>query len=582
MLLLLSLLSFLTGPLLFSPDQHHSHSVDQDKSYQHIHGNDTKPILEKANQHIDGNDTKSGLGVIKRSSKSIWASKTSQHYYGCSEPRKSFSTQLSKSHSTGYLIVEASGGLNQQRTGIVDAVVVARMLNATLVVPRLDHASFWKDSSNFSEIFSVDQFITALKPYVRIVKELPRSMKERENKIPRVRTPRKSTPDYYKRKILPMLLKNKVICLTKFDYRLANRLDEDLQKLRCKVNYHALQYTEAIKTMGDMLVKRLRQRNGPYIALHLRFEPDMLAFTGCYYGGGEKEIKELGLLRKRWKSIPHRNPEKARRNGRCPLTPEEVGFMLHALGYRNDSYLYVASGEIYDGERSLAPLKKMFPKFCTKDTLASREELQAFSAYSSRLAAIDFIVCDESDAFVTNNNGNMARMLAGRRRYFGHKRTIRSNAKKLGSLFLAKPNMTRDAFAFRLKKFQKGLMGEPMEMRPGRGQFFENPSACICQAETEKLTTRDIQEPSHVNAHNKEEVISIGDDSDDEENHIDSVDELDDIENQIDSVDKLDKNEDQDDTQMDELSSHGSRQTHQENGSKDEYTEREEYSSLAE
>lgn len=34
-----------------------------------------------------------------------------------------------------------------------------------------------------------------------------------------------------------------------------------------------------------------------------RFEPDMLAFSGCYYGGGEKERKELGAIRKRWKTL---------------------------------------------------------------------------------------------------------------------------------------------------------------------------------------------------------------------------------------------------------------------------------------
>jgi hypothetical protein len=39
-----------------------------------------------------------------------------------------------------------------------------------------------------------------------------------------------------------------------------------------------------------------------------RFEPDMLAFSGCYYGGGEKERAELGAIRKRWKTLhvrPH-------------------------------------------------------------------------------------------------------------------------------------------------------------------------------------------------------------------------------------------------------------------------------------
>lgn len=34
-----------------------------------------------------------------------------------------------------------------------------------------------------------------------------------------------------------------------------------------------------------------------------RFEPDMLAFSGCYYGGGEKERRELAAIRKRWRTL---------------------------------------------------------------------------------------------------------------------------------------------------------------------------------------------------------------------------------------------------------------------------------------
>ena len=109
------------------------------------------------------------------------------------------------------------------------------------------------------------------------------------------------------------------------------------------------------------------------------------------------------------------DPEKGRRQGRCPLTPEEVGLMLRALGYGKDVYIYVASGEVYGGEETLAPLKALFPNFHSKDTIASKEELEPFSAFSSRMAALDFIACDESDVFVTNNNGNMAKILAGRR-----------------------------------------------------------------------------------------------------------------------------------------------------------------------
>lgn len=37
-----------------------------------------------------------------------------------------------------------------------------------------------------------------------------------------------------------------------------------------------------------------------------RFEPDMLAFSGCYYGGGDKERYEFAEIRKRWATLPVR------------------------------------------------------------------------------------------------------------------------------------------------------------------------------------------------------------------------------------------------------------------------------------
>ncbi|KAI7751202.1 hypothetical protein M8C21_018769 [Ambrosia artemisiifolia] len=148
--------------------------------------------------------------------------------------------------------------------------------------------------------------------------------------------------------------------------------------------------------------------------LDLKFEPDMLAFSGCY-GGGDKETYELGKIRKRWTNLPDVLPDgEQRKRGKCPLTPHEVGLMLRALGFNNDTYIYVASGEIYGGEETLQPLRELFPNFYTKEMLASKE-LQPFLSFSSRLAAIDYIVCEESDVFVTNYNGNMGKILAGRR-----------------------------------------------------------------------------------------------------------------------------------------------------------------------
>ncbi|WVZ65770.1 hypothetical protein U9M48_015082 [Paspalum notatum var. saurae] len=435
---------------------------------------------------------------------SIWRSKLASNFYGCSNSSSNFVDSRVTTQPDRYLIVVTNGGLNQQRTGIVDAVVAARILNATLVVPKLDQTSFWKDSSNFSEIFDMDWFISFLAKDVNIIKEPPEKG-GKAMKPYKMRVPRKCTPRCYLNRVLPAMLKKHVIRMTKYDYRLSNKLDTDLQKLRCRVNYHALRFTELIQELAEKLIQRMREKSRYFIALHLRFEPDMLAFSGCYYGGGEKERRELAAIRRRWRTLHIRDPEKGRRQGRCPLTPEEVGLMLRALGYRSDAHIYVASGEIYGGEDTLAPLKALFPNFHTKETLSSQEELAPFLKFSSRMAAIDFIVCDESDVFVANNIGNMAKILSGRRRYFGHKRTIRPNAKQLYPLFMKRGNMSWDAFASQVQTVQKGYMGEPMEIAPGRGEFHANPAACICEKTSSNSVVAKL-----ISGHNQEIVNDTG------------------------------------------------------------------------
>lgn len=47
--------------------------------------------------------------------------------------------------NNGYILVSANGGINQQRVAVCNAVAVARLLNATLVVPHLLYSSVWRD-----------------------------------------------------------------------------------------------------------------------------------------------------------------------------------------------------------------------------------------------------------------------------------------------------------------------------------------------------------------------------------------------------------------------------------------------------
>ncbi|PON40664.1 O-fucosyltransferase [Parasponia andersonii] len=467
--------------------------------------------LEWYSQRLVNRTLYSRLNFGGRAPIDIWKSKYSNHFYGCSERGPRFAPATRERFSNGYLLIATSGGLNQQRTGITDAVIVARILNATLVVPELDHHSFWKDDSDFVDIFDVNWFISSLAKDVTIVKRVPDKVMRSMEKPPyTMRVPRKSAPEYYLDQVLPILLRRRVVQLTKFDYRLANDLEEELQKLRCRVNYQALKFTKPIQELGHKLVMRMRKMAGRFIAVHLRFEPDMLAFSGCYYGGGEKERYELGEIRKRWATLPDLSPDGERKRGKCPLTPHEVGLMLRALGFGNDTFLYVASGEIYGGEETLRPLRELFPNFYTKEMLAN-EELKPFLPFSSRLAAIDYIVCDESDVFVTNNNGNMAKILAGRRRYTGHKRTIRPNAKRLSALFMARDKMDWDTFSKKVKSCQRGFMGEPEEMKPGRGEFHEFPYACVCEKPIKDFEDSDqVDNSVHVTVDSRTKIETTG------------------------------------------------------------------------
>lgn len=99
------------------------------------------------------------------------------------------------------------------------------------------------------------------------------------------------------KQILPLIRKYKVLHLNRTDARLANNgLPVEIQRLRCRVNYNALRFTPEIEKLGRRLVQALRQ-NGPFVVLHLRYEMDMLAFSGCTHGCSDKEAEELTKMR---------------------------------------------------------------------------------------------------------------------------------------------------------------------------------------------------------------------------------------------------------------------------------------------
>ncbi|XP_010272863.1 PREDICTED: uncharacterized protein At1g04910-like [Nelumbo nucifera] len=346
----------------------------------------------------------------------------------------------------GYLIVEANGGLNQQRTSICNAVAVAGLLNAILVIPQLNFHSVWKDPSDFSDIYDEYHFVTALKGHVKVVQQLPEVLMERYDynisNVPNFKVKAWSETSYYMGQVYPILQKKGVIRIAPFANRLAMEVPHNIQFLRCLANYKALRFSVHIATLAKKLVNRMIKKSsrtgGKYVSVHLRFEEDMVAFSCCVYDGGESEKLKMDFIRQQgWRGKFTREgridrPDHNRINGKCPLTPLEVGMMLRGMGFDNNTSIYLASGKIYDGERNLAPLLKMFPLLQSKESLATPEELASFQGFSSRMAALDYTVCLFSEVFVTTQGGNFPHHLMGHRRFlYGHAKTIRPDKHKL-------------------------------------------------------------------------------------------------------------------------------------------------------
>ncbi|KAG5410559.1 hypothetical protein IGI04_006878 [Brassica rapa subsp. trilocularis] len=82
-----------------------------------------------------------------------------------------------------------------------------------------------------------------------------------------------------------------------------------------------------------------------------------------------------------------------------------------------------------------------------------------FAKLASIMAAIDYIVCNESDVFMASHGGNMGCPIQGHRAYEGHKKLITPNKRQMLPYFLNK-TMTETESEKMMKKFHRQSLGQ--------------------------------------------------------------------------------------------------------------------------
>lgn len=450
-------------------------------------------------------------------------------------------------NNTGYILISANGGLNQQRVAICNGVAVARLLNATLVLPRFQFSTVWQDNSQFRDIYQESFFIDYLKDDVTIVRELPMELQSLDLEaigsfVSDMDVMKESKPSFYTTYILPILLRNRVVHFYGFGNRLSfDPVPFDIQKLRCKCNFHALKFIPKIQRTGALLVERMREKTtrwGPevvqddggsrlamsqsnglhmlvdaqntgslhtqrsgvkYLGLHLRFEMDMAAYSMCEFGGGDIERRELEAYREihfptltmykkngKLLSAAH-----LREEGKCPLTPEEAVLMLVGLGFKRGTRIYLAGAHIYGGQSRMVSLTSLYPNLVTKEDLLSSRELEPFINKSSQLAALDFIGCAAADVFAMTDSGSqLSSLVSGYRIYYGGGLlpTIRPNKRRLASIFSKNSTIEWEEFRDRIRKTVKE--SKRVQVRPIARSIYRHPRCPECMCKTNSSSER--------------------------------------------------------------------------------------------
>ncbi|KAF7147703.1 hypothetical protein RHSIM_Rhsim03G0267800 [Rhododendron simsii] len=293
-------------------------------------------------------------------------------------------------HSKGFILVSLTDGPEHHVSQIANAVVVARYLGATLVLPRI-RGTRPGEMRNFGGIYDVKKFVKSLDGIIKIAKDQPDEVSIGNVTIAEV--PTRVSEAYIATNIEPLFKMNGNLRLeTKFPpLSMTNEKEFNyLDSLSCLAMFGTLELQPALKEVIDLMVKRLRalshRSDGQFIAADLRVE--MLE---------KRECQESGDSGTKW----------------C-YNAKAIGDFLWKIGFHRNTTIYLTQSKWHG---MLDPLRNFYPKTYTKDDIMPADKKAKFlNANDPEFTKIiDFHVCTQSDVFLPAISGQFYTNVVGRR-----------------------------------------------------------------------------------------------------------------------------------------------------------------------
>ncbi|KAK4479220.1 hypothetical protein RD792_014731 [Penstemon davidsonii] len=292
--------------------------------------------------------------------------------------------------SQGYITFSLTNGPEYHVSQIADAVVVARFLRATLVIPDI-RGSTPGDKRNFEDVYDVEKFIASLDGMVKVVKSQPSGLSARNLAV--VKVPNRVTEEHIAENIEPIYRTKGNIRLVTYFPSVNMKKNKERTKtdsIACLAMFGTLEPQPEVREVIDSMVDRLktvsRKSNGQFVAVDLRL--DILEKKGCHKNGGSGSKSCYG--------------------------PQEIALFLKKIGFEKDTTVYITQTK---WDSSLDALKDFFPKTYTKDSIMPMDKKDKFlnSDTSEFEKVIDFYISSKSDVFVPAISGLFYANVAGRR-----------------------------------------------------------------------------------------------------------------------------------------------------------------------